>query len=325
MFYHLRRPYSQNLKQVVESLELTGDKALYTMFVPASKIVTYQFEKEKITKEEARDVIERLKSLYEVNQNDEKYGQYYAQGWEYAKSVYAPFENSIFDCNYFIEEYKPLYYADPDNPELMMKIIAKLKAVDCPADDPFFMEVDAKWKVYAEAENARLQAEFEERNPNVAAKRLYDEGKYDEAITKYDEAIEQAEDDEKKASYLFSKASIQGRKLKQYTAARNTAYSAAKLKSDWGRPYMLIGDMYGMSARSCGDDWNQRLAILAAIDKYNYAKSIDPEVAEEATKKIGQYYSSKPDKSEGHMRGVKAGAREKVGCWIGEEVRVSFK
>jgi hypothetical protein len=83
--------------------------------------------------------------------------------------------------------------------------------------------------------------------------------------------------------------------------------------------------LYASSARRCGDDWNQRLAILAAIDKYSYAKSIDPEVADEARKRIGKYNQSRPEKAEGFSRSIKEGASASVGCWIGETVKVRFK
>ncbi|MDX1684484.1 MAG: hypothetical protein R3275_04560 [Saprospiraceae bacterium] len=325
MYYHLRQPYRKNLKLIRESLSLTGKHALYTIFVPAANIVIHQYDKGAVDDEVAREVYLDLQDVYEYNRTDEKYGQYYQQGWDYAQNVYAPFENEIFDCEFFLNKFKPQYEATPDDPELLKKIIAKLKAVDCPGTDPFFMEVDEKWKKYAEEENARLRAEFEAKNPGVAAKRLYDEGKYKEAIEKYELAISTEEDVEKKAGYLFSKASILFRKLNRYSEARSTAYEAAELRPEWGRPYMLIGDMYGSTASSCGDDWNQRMAILAAIDKYKYARAIDEEVADEATKKISRYYGSKPEKSEGHMRGVKPGDRQTVGCWIGETVSVSFK
>ena len=124
---------------------------------------------------------------------------------------------------------------------------------------------------------------------------------------------------------MFSKASIQGRKLKKYSAARATALEAAKLRPGYGRPYMLIGDLYATTARNCGDSWNQRLAILAAVDKYRKARSVDPELTDEANKKIGKYNSSLPDQSEGFMKKVKAGDKQKVGCWIGETVTVRYK
>ena len=97
------------------------------------------------------------------------------------------------------------------------------------------------------------------------------------------------------------------------------------MKPGWGRPYMLIGDMYASSARNCGDSWNQRLAIIAAIDKYNYARSLDSEVADEARERVGKYNGSLPELADGHMRGKNAGDSVKVGCWIGETVKVKFK
>jgi hypothetical protein len=67
------------------------------------------------------------------------------------------------------------------------------------------------------------------------------------------------------------------------------------------------------------------MAVLAAIDKYSYARSIDSEVSEEASKKIGRYAAHKPEKEEGFMRKMKEGQKVKVGCWIGETVSVRFK
>ena len=58
---------------------------------------------------------------------------------------------------------------------------------------------------------------------------------------------------------------------------------------------------------------------------YNYAKSIDAEVAEEAKTRVGKYYGSLPEKADGHMRGKNTGDSVKVGCWIGETVKVRFK
>ncbi|MEZ4948138.1 MAG: hypothetical protein R2784_01895 [Saprospiraceae bacterium] len=51
---------------------------------------------------------------------------------------------------------------------------------------------------------------------------------------------------------------------------------------------MLIGDMYAQSSSSCGSNaFEKGLAVLAALDKYSYAKSIDnnPEVQSDAIQK----------------------------------------
>jgi len=83
--------------------------------------------------------------------------------------------------------------------------------------------------------------------------------------------------------------------------------------------------MYAATSSRCGEDWDNRMAVIAAIDKYNYAKSIDPSVAEEANEKIRTYNGSLPEKQEGFMRGVQAGQEVRVNCWIGETVKVRFK
>ena len=120
-------------------------------------------------------------------------------------------------------------------------------------------------------------------------------------------------------------ASIQFRKLSQYSDARRSALKAAELREGWGRPYLLIGDMYAKSSRKCGDDWNQRLAVLAAIEKYRYAKNVDSSVTDEANNKIGIYSKSKPTQDMGFMRGKKEGDALTVSCWIGETVRLDYQ
>jgi len=326
MFYNLRSPYSKTLAAYEKAIEYGGNDLDYTIFDPVLAIVAYQVEKGKMDKETALVHFGKLEAIANYNiENNERFSDYFDQAWRAGKSKLAPVETVLFDCEYFKPTYQKKYEENPDDPDNLKTVIALLKQRNCPDTDPLLFELEAKWKVYATEINAQRQAEFEQNNPAVVAKKAYDAGDFKGAIDKYDEAIDAETDDSKKAGYMFSKASILFRKLSRYSEARNVAYDAAKLRSGWGRPYALIGDMYGKSARSCGDSWNQRLAIIAAIDKYNYAKSIDPEVAEECNKKISTYRRSLPNKDEGFMRGMKAGQTTKVGCWIGETVKVRYK
>jgi len=101
---------------------------------------------------------------------------------------------------------------------------------------------------------------------------------------------------------------------------------AAKLREGWGRPYMLIGDMYAKASRTCGEDaYTRGLAVLAAIDKWAYAKKVDPTVAEEANRNIARFNKYIPPKDDAFMQSKKEGDTEKVGCWIGETVRLRLK
>jgi tetratricopeptide (TPR) repeat protein len=325
MFYILNTPYSKTIEQLSGAVENSGDDLEYIVFAPYANIVVYNFEKELMTKEEARAIYERLNAVADLKiAKGDRLSDSYQQAKQSMNSTFSKIERYIFDCEFFKAKLRPEYDADPDNFEVIKQTLAILKGQGCGSGDVFFDELDTKWKKYAAVENAKIQADFEQNNPNVAAKRLYDQGDFKSAALKYQEAADGEVDPAKKAGYLFSLASIEFRKLKQYSKARATAREAAKLRPGWGRPFMLIGDMYGSTARSCGDSWNQRLAILAAMDKYNYAKSIDSEQAKDANSRLSKYRASMPDKNDGFMRGIKVGHAASVGCWIGETVKVRF-
>jgi tetratricopeptide (TPR) repeat protein len=310
MYYSLSSPRAETLKALQKSLELAGNKAEYIIVSPLAAVLTSQFEKGKVEVPIARQLVIGLTEMVDYNiEHSSTYKAYFQQGKDYMEAQFATIEGDLFDYNYFN----------------IKRMIARLKAQSTPADDPFLVELESRWSAYAEQENARIQADLETKYPNLAARRLFDEGKYQEAIDKYLEAIELAESNEDKATYWFSIASIEFRKLDRYSSARESAYKAAKLKGGWGRPYMLIGDMYATTARNCGDPWGQSLAILAAIEKYRYAKSIDSEVAGEATSRINNYAASKPAQEQGFMQGIKPGEKAKVNCWIGEIVTVEYR
>jgi len=330
IFYFYQK-YVSNTDDILQgalekTVKLAGNDIEDIILVPYATVVVNQFAAEKMDKAAARGVYDQLNAIADHNiANNAASADRFKQAKEAMNGVFARIERNIFDCAYFVKKLEPAYRQDAENIQLIENTIRELKRQGCEASEPLLSELEGKYAVWAQKENASRVAEFEANNPASIAKKLYDQGDNAGAIAKYQEAADAETNPEKKAGYMFSIASIQGRKMKKYSKARSTALAAAKMRPNWGRPYMLIGDLYASSARSCGNDWNQRLAVLAAIDKYAYARSIDPSVADEAGNKIGKYASSKPEKKDGFMQGIKAGDSAKVGCWIGETVRVSFK
>lgn len=326
MYYNLRTPYGTAYPAAKAATKMAGNNAEYSLLQPFADMAVYQFEKGKIDKAEAREVHATINAIADHNiEGKTKYAAQYEATKKGVNAKFAKIENDIFDCEYFVNKYKPQYEADPKNTDLLKSTIATLKRRGCEESEPFLAKLEAEWSQYAAAENARIQAEFEANNPAFIGKKLYDEGKYAESIAKYREALEQETDDEKKADIYFRIASIQGRKMGQYGQARTNAYNAAKLREGWGRPYMLIGDLYAKASRTCGNDgYTRGLVVLAAIDKYSKAKAIDASVSAEANKRISTYRKSMPEKGDVFMRG-KDGKSDKVGCWIGETVKVRYQ
>lgn len=326
MFYKFRSPYPETYEVLKSSVEKGGKNSSYTVLTPYATIAVYMFTNEKMNKEETRAVHDMLNEIANHNIDSKSpYSAQYAQAQESMNAKFAEIKYQIFDCDYFKAELEPEYRDNADDPELVKTIYNQLRARGCDDADPLLVELKKKYEKYAAEENARRQAEFEANNPGILAKKAYDEGDYEGAIAKYQEAIDKESDPKQKASYYFSMASIEFRKLKNYNKARQLARQAAELRPNWGRPFMLIGDMYASTSRSCGDNWGARLAILAASEKYAYAKSIDPEVSAEASERIAKYRSSYPEKEDGFMRKVNDGDSVQVPCWIGETVRVRFQ
>lgn len=323
MFYLLNSSYVANLEVFKRSMELTGNNTLYNLFDPIAMILVYQFKNNQVSAEEVREMHRMISDITEYNSvNNERLGQYYSDAFALFESKFKEIESDVFDCEYFKEQLLPEYYDNRNDLEVIKYVFNKLKTEGCDPEEEIMVELKDKYETMASELNAQMQAEFLANNPAVAARRLYDEEKFEEAIAKYKEAIEKADNNEKQAEYYFGIASIQFRKLKNYNAARNNALKAAGLNPNWGRPYMLIGDMYAASSRTCGNDaYSRGLAVLAAIDKYERARSVDSSVANEARERISQYWSSIPPKEDVFMRNMQ-GKTDKVPCWIGETVTV---
>lgn len=329
LFYYLNAPYSLTSEACKNAVEAGGNNTSYTVFQPYATIVVYNFQNGLMKAEEARSIYLKLNEIADYNiANNKQYGTYYQQGKEAMNLIFAQIENEIFDCEYFKNKFEPDFNSYPDSIDLLKYIYNKLIAQGCVETDPFVAKVKAKYEEVVEAENAeRLKAYYAE-NPGDHGIALYKEGKFDEALQKFDEAIEKLKEDgnqDKLADFYFYKASIEFRQLNRYSSARQHALKAASLRPGWGQPYMLIGDMYAASSNSCGSTaFDKQLAVLAAIDKYAYAKSIDSSVATEASKKISRYNDFLPNKDEAFMMGIKEGDAMQVPCWIGETVKVRF-
>ncbi len=324
MFYYLNIPYSKTYAALQEAVKLGGDDSEYVILDPYARVAVNLFSNDKIDKDEARSVYDLLLGIADKNiAKAGKYAEQYKAGKENVLAQFRTIEQNIFDCAYFKEKHKGEYDANP-TPQTAKALFQKLNGFGCTSEDPFMAKLKAAYASYAKEENAKRQAEFDANNPAFIANKLYKSGDYAGAIAKYQEAAASETDTYKQASIYYSMASIEFRKNKKYSKAREHARKAAQLRPDWGKPYMLIGDMYATSSSSCGDSWNQRLAVLAALAKYQKAKALEPDL-QGISGKVSKYLGYRPDKETAFMRGKKSGDRDKVGCWIGETVTISTK
>lgn len=323
MYYTFNMPRDKIYKNAKKSLKLAENDTEYIVFEPMAAAMVASYQRDQISAREVRKQHALLKQIAADHiANDETYGQYYDQAITSVNRKITEIEDEVYDCDYFLDKLLPQLEEYPDSASLIKEVYETLLDRGCDTSRQEMQELKEPYETYMKEYRQMVRRELAKTNPGMAARILYEEGKYQEALNKYQEAVDETEEADKLADYYFSMASILGRKLKRYSDARSKALKAAQYRSEWGQPYLLIGDMY--ASAKCGDAWNQRLSILAALDKYQYARSIDPGSKSAADRRISNYRNSKPLETEGFMRGLNEGDKVNVGCWIGETVRLRF-
>jgi hypothetical protein len=105
--------------------------------------------------------------------------------------------------------------------------------------------------------------------------------------------------------------------------SRSYAYKAIKNKRSMGKAYLLIASLYASSANSCGkSEFEKKMVYVAALDMARIAQKVDPANARTAKKYVKSYQSSVPSKKLIFTEGVASGSPFKIGCWIGETVKI---
>jgi len=323
MYYTYNMPRNLIFENAKQSMKLGGNDTEYIIFEPMAAALVSGYKKGDITAEQVRIHHGMLKQIASDHiANDPTYGQYYDSSISSVNRKISEIEDEVYDCDYFIDKLVPQLEKYPDSASLIKVVYEILLKQGCDTSRQEMQALQEPYESYMVEYREMVRRELAKTNPGIAARLLYEDGKYKESIKKYEEAIDGTDEADKLADYYFSIASILGRKMKRYSKARAKALKAAQYRSDWGQPYLLIGDLY--ASTKCGDAWSQRLSVLAALDKYQYARSIDPDARQAANRRIANYRNSKPLETEGFMRGLNEGDKVKVGCWIGETVSLRF-
>ena len=311
MFYTMQRPYTETYPVALQAMEVGGDETDFRVITPVGYLVPYMYSNELIDAEEARRVVEQARGIVAANA-DGPQGADYSAAQEAADASIVTIERNIFDCDYFKAKLAPEIEASPDDPETWKSAMTKLVQAGCSKEDPLVADLIGKTRAYE-------QAEYEKNNPVTAARKMIESGDMKGGMAKLEEVAEGTDDGAKKAALYLNMASLY-REQNQYSTARKYANMAASAKPGWGKPYIMIGDMYASSSRSCSEDpFNQRLVIIAALNKYRQAAS-DPESKSTANSRISKYSSSLPTTEMLFERGLKPGETKSTGCWVGETV-----
>ncbi len=289
------------------SVKLGGNETEYFVMPYYFKVALKEFSAGKLTKPEVIEIYESMDRIImhnvEAGNNPEKY-------LESKQSLDADLAGNIIkDCDEIVSLFEAKYKANPADRELRDLLFSLLLSKGCTSKEIFVSVAESKYKDTPTATLALVLG------------RKYKDSNSEQAVRYYEAAISKAEGDSIKAVYTFELAGVYSAN-NQFSKARAAAYDAAKMLPKWGKPYLFIGDLYASSSRMCGSGIESQSVFWAAVDKYQYAKSIDPSIADDANKKINQYSGYFPRSEDLFFNNIGKGSSYKVGCWIGETTTV---
>ncbi|MBO7630370.1 MAG: hypothetical protein J6S87_10630 [Bacteroidales bacterium] len=216
------------------------------------------------------------------------------------------------ECDILEKVYSSKVEENKNDIPALMKIVGTMHKRGCHSSETFRKALEIVHKAQPSAETAFMMGV-------LSISQLDD---YDQAATYINEAINLYPTNEQKVEPYYLLGTINLKKG-NYSEARNMANNALKIRPNFGKAYILIGDLYAASAGRCNsDDPNvvPGAVYWAAADKYAKAAAVDPTVAADANSKRAKL--PKVPIEETFKRGLTAGQSYHVGCWINENTTV---
>ena len=295
-----------------KAVGLTGDKT-GSGTVVAMMFATINLEKAgKKTPEEVVAMYAKLMNICAANKNNPK--PKVVAKYVKAEGKLGNVTSKYLTCETLVPMAEKNFEANKDNLDWLKKtsrILKKKKCFSAP--------------IFAKVAEAHLALEPSAAAAESMGKLFASKKDYAKAIGFYKQALEMSEDDEEKAEISMGIAKTYTYKH-DYAKAKSYALKAARLDTDWGEPYILIGDLYAQSAKTCNDGELGKYGVYwAAVDKYKKAKAIDGSVSSVASKKIASISAHFPVTKDLFFYGAKAGDSYAVKCWINESTTIRTK
>ncbi|PID95130.1 MAG: hypothetical protein CSA95_01220 [Bacteroidetes bacterium] len=284
-----------------KSVELSQNRTEYAVVDLFFRLTIDMFKTDLIEKEAIIENYDIASKIVEYNiKNNKKFGSRYEKVKGNIESSFEPFAS----CEDLVPLYTKKFNEEPENVELLKKIVGMLDKKGCD-DSPLYFEVSVKLHDLEPSAESAFHI----------GKMMYNKHNYTEAITYLKEGLGM-DDNEKLETCYFALADCY-KHTNDFPQAVKMARKVTKLNSNDGRPYILIGDMYAEAAGKCGsNDLEKKAPYWAAVDQYIKARNIDPELAEVTNQRIAAYSKQFPTSEMIFFHDYAEGSSYTVKCWF---------
>ena len=294
-----------------KSFEMEGTKShpvtLQVMFLVAGDLI----ERDLMTREDYINLYMKVSDFVDHSLKNAKKPEPFQDMKQKIDGMF--FASGVADCQTLDQLLTEKYNQAPNDVDNLRSIVSLLRRNECEDLNLYTVATEELYKMEPSADAAySLAMMFLKRQET------------EKADTYFAEAIEKAGDNVSKGDYSMRHAQLK-LATKDYAGAKRAALVAIQCNPNNGEAYLLLGRAYAAYAPNYGeDDFDHASVYWAAVDKFNRAKQVDPNVAEEAQELITTYSPHFPTKEEAFFRSVTEGSSVKIGDWINETTTARF-
>ncbi|WP_372776261.1 tetratricopeptide repeat protein [Mangrovibacterium sp.] len=219
------------------------------------------------------------------------------------------------DCDALVSYYEPKFDEIASNVDDLKKMLRALGRQDCTSSELFAKASEKLYDLEPSAEAAFNMARlFVKRD------------EFDRAKEYYQNAIASETDKELLAKYYYELGIFTFIKERAFAKARDFARKSLENDPNSGKTLILLGDIYAQGAKTYGEnDFDHTAVYWLAVDYYQKAKRVDPDVTVSANEKIATYRVYFPNKESLFFEGLQDGQAFKLGGWINETTTIRAK
>lgn len=283
-----------------DAIQVAGKDVEPDVVVAFFNMLTEGFKVDMVTLESYMDDYQKLTELMNVAPNDDT-----EKALNSVESLFVT--SGAANCDNIEKLFKPKYEANPNDNELIKKILALFERAKCSGDFQFellekYYKVDPK-PIYA----AMLASAYESKR------------NFSKALEYVQIAIDNEQDSKQKANHML-RASLAYMAMSNYSKAAQMAREVIALDNSNGMAYLLLANSMASGVGQSCSDLDRQAAYWLVVDAYRNALKHfenDPEQIKVINDQIAACTSNFPKMEDLHMIGLSIGSAYNVSCgWI---------
>ncbi|NDI97799.1 hypothetical protein GWA97_01740 [Flavobacterium sp. LaA7.5] len=215
-----------------------------------------------------------------------------------------------FSCEILTEYYGKVYNDHKEDTEWLGAVADVMYNNKCYSSDVLYTIAAAAHKMHPATQSTYRLGKIELSRGNVK-----------EAIAYFDKAATMETDNREKANLYYEIASVY-RNIDKATT-KEYALKATQANPEFGKPYLMLAELYSSVTGECGlNDFQRKALLFLSIETVKKAEVAEPKYKPTVAALTERYSKSLPTKSEAKDAGYRKGDEVVYGCWINETLKL---